>query len=144
MSATAGIFGNQVSLKVMEDWMNGKHAKGFRSDERKEFLDVAGQRHRTSIKIIRPREICVFEEDEGRLEEYNIPGLDIRTTYAFCRVRPQVGDDIFVVYGCRMPLILRRNNTEPHRHSLVGAAWVIGLMKQEAIGKLPEVEITIE
>ena len=144
MFATAGIFGNQVSLKVMEDWKNGKYAKGFRSDERKEFLDVAGQRHRTFIKIVRPREICVFKEDEERLEAYHIPGLDICATYGFCRVRPQVGDDIFVVHGCRMPLILRRNITEPHRWSLVGAAWVIGLMNQEAIGKLPDVDITIE
>ena len=60
MFATLGIFGNQVSLKGLGDWFNGKDAEGLRNDEKKEFINVAAESHRTFIKILRPPEMCFF------------------------------------------------------------------------------------
>ena len=63
-------------------------------------------------------------------------------TFGCSRVEPRVGDKVVVVRGCAAPLLFRQVEGSTNYH-LVGAAFVHGIMKGEALDKLPEQEVTI-
>jgi hypothetical protein len=67
-----------------------------------------------------------------------------RTGYkGFVLGEPKMGDSVFVAYGCRLPLIVRRVEPDEGSYTLVGCACIDGLMDGEALqlkeaGKLTE------
>ena len=65
-----------------------------------------------------------------------------RQLVGLSRAEVEVGDIIAVIIGCNVPIILRPVKETRH-FRVVGAAYVERLMKGEALGKLPEVEITL-
>ncbi|KAG4025506.1 hypothetical protein MFRU_056g00200 [Monilinia fructicola] len=44
-----------------------------------------------------------------------------------------IGDEVWLVGGCRMPVVLRRNCGADDSHALIGAAYIPGLMKGEGL-----------
>ena len=140
---TATMLGAELNMNVLRSWMIDGNPTSLALDRQTEILSTYLFENRTIFKIIRPHQICDFKPFENAIDECRIPGINIREAFGICRVRAQEGDEIHVLHGCRMPLVLRPHATKPLYYSLIGAAWVIGLMNQEAVGKLYETDITL-
>lgn len=52
----------------------------------------------------------------------------------------QIGDTVHIVPGSRVPLVLRKSEQD-RRYSLVGAAYVHGLMHGQILSKTPAVNL---
>ena len=65
-----------------------------------------------------------------------------RQLLGLSRAEVEVGDIIAVVIGCNAPIILRPVEDTGH-FRVIGAAYVERLMEGQALGKLPEVDITL-
>ena len=113
-------------------------------------------RNRTLFKSSLPdRSLRKGESTKTRLETPLESSRELRTSVGKCwdqlpasqmvgfsRVRAEVGDQVAVILGCNVPLILRPvEGTENFR--IVGAAFINSLMEGAAVGNLPEVDITL-
>ena len=81
---------------------------------------------------------CVLQvkvDSRSRVWRYLYPRLGI------CKRDPQVGDEIFVVPGCNLPLILRKNTDQ--QSQIVTSAVVQGTMHKQQLPSRPQDHITI-
>ncbi len=55
----------------------------------------------------------------------------------FARPGTQVGDGVYILHGCRAPVILRgpTEGSEHQYHVLIGDAYFYGMMKGEMVNK---------
>lgn len=88
-----------------------------------------------------------LEHDEARTKLRPSIGKDweqlpISQLIGISRVRFEIGDQVAVILGCNIPLVLRHVEGTGY-FRVVGAAYVTFLMKGEAVGNLSEVDITL-
>lgn len=68
--------------------------------------------------------------------------LPISQVIGLSRVRVEVGDQLTVIRGCNVPIVLRSVEGTGH-FRVIGAAYVECLMDGQAVGILPELAITL-
>ena len=99
---------------------------------------------RRVFKMRRPQELPPrweppFRDQESAEISNRSPEL---WPFGICRLRVQADDELFVVPGCAVPLILRPLDGAG-AYRLVGAAYVYELMDGQAVGKLPKTDVVI-
>ena len=103
-----------------------------------EFLNIDLFGQRRIFRMYRPLEL----PPEFAIREMVELVTKLTPLFGVCRVQIQVNDELVVIPGCDVPLILRPLDGDGV-YRLVGAAYVDGIMEGEAVGKLPETEIRI-
>jgi len=61
------------------------------------------------------------------------PALSQKGYYCLVPESCKIGDQLWLVKGCRLPLVLRASTERPGKHRLVGSGYMEGVMKGEAL-----------